>query len=260
MAEHTLLRNSDPAEPPVCDVYSSGEYFADPERHAEDAEFKAEEFAKLLSANPGLGIRSIADVGCGSGAPTIAVVKRMQQAHYHLTYVTGYDVSPHIEAVRHSFIRFVHGDFVESDEFVDLVTLFDVVEHVPDPVTFLKNVGHHALLMCVHLPLDGSFDLGLRDVWRRNLKDPGHLLVLDASAALNLIALAGLRVLDYSYTPSFRSCSGRKTTLAKMVYCFRRIAFLISPWLVAKTLGGVSLMILARTPTHRPATRPNGRA
>jgi SAM-dependent methyltransferase len=236
---------------PAQDPYRAGAYFADPQRHCEDAEFKAREFAKLLASNPGLDIKTLADVGCGSGAPTIAVVRLMQQAGYQLTHASGYDVSPHVKNVSHPFIRFVHEDFTESDEFVDLVTLFDVVEHVPDPITFLKKVARHTSLICLNIPLDASLDLSVRNLWRGNLRDPGHLIILDPPGALNLLAFAGLRVIDYRYTPSFQSCSGHKTPLAKMAYPFRWILYSLSPWLVAKTVGGVSLMVVAQTQSNR---------
>jgi SAM-dependent methyltransferase len=234
------------------DIYTTGAYFADPQRHSEDAAFKAREFAKLLALNPDLDIKKLADVGCGSGAPTIAMVRLMKQAGHQLTHASGYDVSPHIESIRHPFIRFVHGDFTGSDEFVDLVTLFDVVEHVPDPITFLKQVARHTLLICLNMPLDASLNLSLRNLWRGNLRDPGHLIMLDPAGAMNLLAFAGLRVIDYRYTPSFQSCSGHKTLLGKMAYLFRWILYSLSPWLVAKTVGGVSLMVLAQTPSNRP--------
>ncbi|HXB68167.1 MAG TPA: methyltransferase domain-containing protein [Candidatus Acidoferrales bacterium] len=232
----------------ACDLYTSGEYFADPARHSEDGDFKARECVKLLGANRGLEIKSLADVGCGSGAPTIAMVRLMQQAGHQLTRASGYDISPHIEGITHPFIRFVHDDFTETDEFFDMVTLFDVVEHVPDPITFIKQVARHASLICLNIPLDASLNLGLRNLWRRNLRDPGHLIVLDPSGALNLLAFAGLRVIDYRYTPSFRACSGHKTRLGKVAYLFRWFLYSLSPWLVAKTIGGASLMVLAQTP------------
>ncbi len=56
--------------------YSSGGYFQDPARGAEDADFKAAEFLKLfLAARTRLGIdvTSYIDVGCGSGALTTKV-------------------------------------------------------------------------------------------------------------------------------------------------------------------------------------------
>jgi SAM-dependent methyltransferase len=235
---------------PAQDIYTTGAYFADPQRHSEDAGFKVREFAKLLTSNPYLDIKTLADVGCGSGAPTIAVVRVMQELGYQLTHASGYDVSPHVESISHPFIRFVYGNFNESDEFVDLVTLFDVVEHVPDPITFLKQVARHTSLICLNIPLDASLDLSVRNVWRRSLKDPGHLLMLDPAAALNLVAFAGLRIIDYRYTPSFQSCSGRKTLLGKIAYPFRWILYFLSPWLVAKTVGGVSLMVLAQAPSN----------
>lgn len=234
-----------------CDEYRSGEYFTDPDRHSEDGEFKAKEFIQLLRANCALEeIKTFADVGCGTGATTTHMVEQMRGSGYPLTAACGYDVSPHVRNVSHPFIRFVHRDFADSDVFVDLVALMDVVEHVPEPIEFLKKVATHARLIVLHLPLDGSLNQAMRNHFRRNLKDPGHLLVLDPAAALNLIAFAGLRVIDYRYTPCFLAPGSHLTYLEKLLYPIRALLCALSPWLLAKTLGGVSLMVLARTPLY----------
>jgi SAM-dependent methyltransferase len=235
----------------VCDEYRTGTYFSDLHRHSEDGEFKANEFIQLLRANcPLEEIKTFAEVGCGAGATTSHMVEQMRKSGYLLTAARGYDVSPHVRNVIHPFIRFIHQDFTDSDDPVDLVTLLDVVEHVPDPIGFLKKVADHARLIVLHLPLDGSLNLALRNHFRRNLKDPGHLLVLDPASALNLIAFAGLRVIDYRYTPSFIAPGSRQTLLEKLLYPIRRFLSALSPWLVAKTLGGISLMVLAQTPLY----------
>jgi SAM-dependent methyltransferase len=234
------------------DEYRSGEYFRNPERHSEDAEFKARTFVTVLKRNPACnGISTMADVGCGSGAATIAVLTRMTELGFKLSEVVGYDVSPHVVALQHPQVRFVHEDFVAGEGCFDLVTLFDVVEHVPDPVAFLRQVSQRAGFLGLHIPLDDSLNCGARDLYRQTLKNPGHLIALDTASALNLLAFAGLRVVDYEYVFAFQAPSGHATVLSKCLYPVRAALAALSPWLLAKTLGGVSLIALCR-PAHRP--------
>jgi len=237
------------------DEYRSGAYFREPDRHSADAEYKARMFVSLLRRNPGCaGIRTLADVGCGSGAATIAVVADMVELGFELAEAVGYDISPHVASLRHPRVRFVHEDFVASEGAYDLVTLFDVVEHVPDPIEFLRLVSRRARFVGLHLPLDDSLNCAARDLFRSSLRDPGHLIALDTAAALNLLAFAGLRVVDYEYVLGFRAPSAAVTLRSASIYPLRALLAAVSPWLLAKTLGGVSLMVLCRT-----APPPGGR-
>jgi SAM-dependent methyltransferase len=230
------------------DEYRSGAYFRDPDRHSADAEYKAHKFVGVLRRNPACnGISTMADVGCGSGVATIAVMTGLTELGFTIAEAVGYDVSPHVAALRHPEVRFVHEDFVLGERCFDLVTLFDVVEHVPDPVGFLRQVAQRARFVGLHIPLDDSVNRGARDLHRAALKDPGHLIALDTVSALNLLAFAGLRVVDYEYVFGFHAPSGSTTVLSKCVYPLRAALAALSPWLLAKTLGGVSLMVLCRT-------------
>jgi hypothetical protein len=237
-----------PADP----VYASGEYFSDPARHSGDARFKASTFVALLQRNfsaAQTAVDSYADVGSGSGDAVRLVTTGLRAAGFAVTRAVGYDVSPHVATlVPADGVHFVHGDFTDATVFVDLVTLFDVVEHVPEPCEFLKKIGRRCDIVGLHIPLDDSLNAGLRDLFRAKVKDPGHLTFMDGVAALNLLAGAGLRVLDYEYTMSFDAPSGRASTASRALVPLRRLLGRISPWLLSKTLGGASLMVIALTP------------
>lgn len=231
--------------------YANREYFADPDRHREDAGFKARHFLKLflpVARKNSLTISSYADVGCGSGEITKLVADSLRMAGFDLNRARGYDVSPHVRDIRRSGVEYVHADFCKAHECVDLVTLFDVLEHVPDPIRFIELVSARCQVLGFHIPLDNSINIGIRDLFRSKLRNPGHLIFMDTVYALNLLALAGLRVLDYSYTFAFRAPSGRTTVLSKAVLPLRVFLSKISPWLLSKTIGGASLMVVAVTP------------
>lgn len=235
----------------ICPEYSSGEYFSDHRRYADDAPFKAQGFLNLFlrfSTLNSLRINSLIDVGCGSGEVVAILKTRLEENGFDLKTVKGYDVYPGVENLTREGIDYVRADFCRSDDFADLVTLFDVVEHVPDPIGFMARIAQRCNMVALHLPLDNSFNYAVRDRFRSRLRDPGHLLVMDSAYALNLLAMAGLKVVDYDYTHSFQSPSGCCSLLAKVAFPFRYAMARVSPWLLSKTLGGVSMMALALTP------------
>jgi hypothetical protein len=64
-------------------------------------------------------------------------------------------------------------------------------------------------------------------------------------------------VLDYRYTFAFLAPSGRATRASRLLLPIRRLLARLSPWLLARTLGGASLLAIALTPRameHRPGS------
>ncbi|MBI5629264.1 MAG: methyltransferase domain-containing protein [Elusimicrobia bacterium] len=240
-------------DPLIDSEYSSGRYFEDRRRHEEDAEFKARNFAELfkrVAARRGLRVDSYADVGCGSGAAARNVARLLAGQGIVLKSVKGYDVSPHVREMHVEGVELVHGGLDQSRERVDLATLFDVFEHVSDPLGFIGRMSGRCDILGFHIPLDASANVGIRDLFRVKLENPGHLLFMDAAWALNLLTLSGLRVVDYEYTLNFLAPSARRGRWrSRLALPLRTLLAKISPWLVSKTLGGVSLMVVALTPS-----------
>jgi SAM-dependent methyltransferase len=245
----------------VDSAYSSGRYFEQYDRFNKDAQFKAKCFLRLfLRCRDQIDspIRSYVDVGCGTGEIVGKVTDLLNEAGVGLIKVKGYDVSPHVKNIKVKGIEFVHGDFCETSEIVDLVTLFDVFEHVPDPISFIKHVAGRCKIIGFHIPLDDSLNCAIRNLFSKKLHRPGHLIYLDSVFALNLLSLAGLRVIDYDYTFGFLAPSGHKTILSKIVFPFRFLMSKISPWLLSKTIGGASLMVIAKTPKEFASSKSGG--
>ena len=229
------------------DRYRAGAYFSDSSRHSEDAAFKAEAFVKLLGRvgqRTQLRLDTMADVGCGSGH-VAAALRRLMPGIGYSPRIQAWDVSPHVRDLRVEGVEFVHGDFCAAGATVDLVTLFDVFEHVPGPLEFLRQIASRCRWLGIHIPLDDCWNCAFRNLFRDNLRDPGHLIALDTPAALNLLSLAGLVTVDYDYTLGFRTPSGRATLARRVTYPIRAGLAALSPWLLSKTLGGASLMVFA---------------
>lgn len=232
-------------------VYAAGRYFEDPKRHSEDARFKANNFLRLfqrVAKENRIAINSYIDVGCGSGDIVKTISASLRSSGFDLEVVKGYDVSPHIRNITHEGIEFVHGDFSKSNESVDLVSLFDVFEHIPDPISFIKEVSQRCNIIYFHIPLDFNVNNAIRDKFRSKLRSPGHLMFMDSVYALNLLTLSGLRVIDYEYTFGFLAPSGHRSILGRLALPIRLVIAKISPWLLSKTIGGISLSAIAITP------------
>jgi SAM-dependent methyltransferase len=233
-------------------LYLQGEFY-EKSTGSEDASYKVDELCQLIKCNPScLPKREcrVADVGCGTGKTTFLLQGMINNYTGSLPLVDGYDIHPYISKFSdNDSIRFFAGDFCSlAKDVYDLVVLFDVIEHIIDPILFLKEVSAHTSLLAFHIPLDNSIFSLLRNLTRENLTLPGHILVLDLPAAINLLTFSGLRVLDYRYSPGFLSPSGGKTRLQRLMRPFRKVMYKISPYLTQKLLSGVSVTVLAWTP------------
>jgi len=228
--------------------YASGNYFEDPHRHSEDSDFKSKQFLDFFRKIPAFRrITSYADIGCGSGDIVTKISDGLKEDGVSLKEIKGYDISPHVRSLKAKGISFICEDFCETHERVDLVTMFDIFEHVPDPISFIKQSSLNCKIIGFHIPLDYSLNTMIRNMFRSKLSNPGHLVLMDTTWALNLLTLSGLRIIDYQYTFGFLAPSGHKTLKQKLIYPFRYLLAKMCPWLLSKTLGGASLLVLALT-------------
>lgn len=233
---------------PTLEGYSSGRYAR--EYMVDDDVFKASAFLSLFDRAANrykLAPRSYVDVGCLGGGVVEAVTRGLRRRGHPIVTARGYDVSPQTNERGPNAVELVHGDFTTSDENVDLVTMFDVLEHVLQPIEFVRAVAEHCHYVGLHVPLDDSLVNGLLDRYRSRLDYPGHLLYLNPASALNLITHSGLRVVDYSYTFGFEAPSGSLTRRQRVIKPLRSAVARRSPWIASRVLGGVSLMVIAAT-------------
>ncbi len=166
--------------------------------------------AHVLSAKPSA---RILDVGCGAGANARAIRVRHPAAH-----LVGVEPNDHAAGLaREAFDELHHGDAASyldkaSTEAFDAIILSDVLEHVPDPVLFLRELASAPALRnaawIISVPnygvwynrvrtLMGSFDYA----WS-GLYDRTHLRFYTRRTIQELLRYIGLEVQGDSCTPS----------------------------------------------------------
>lgn len=181
--------------------FYTGDYYVFDEDDAHRAARAAQQYAVHLAPIEHFPSRRLLDVGCALGHFSALARDRGWQ-------VVGLDVSP--DAARRATERFGVKVFIgtleehaESLSPFDAVFLGDVIEHVPQPLHFLRNV-HRVLapsgIVCIDTPNWGGF-------WRRwggrhwlGL-NRFHINLFDAASLGKLLTSAGFgQVRAASYT------------------------------------------------------------
>ena len=184
-------------------MYKEGVYFADITRHQEDTDYKVRAISRLLFpilSQLKIPVNSYADVGCGSGGVIKAMKEKLEAEGFKVKDIQGFDVSPHVTQLKEEGIVFKMEDFTTHGDLMDMVTLTDVFEHVPDPVGFIKGVAKNTRIIAFHIPLDDCLSVNFRNLQRAKIKNPGHLIFLNTNSALSLITQSGLKIFDYDYS------------------------------------------------------------
>jgi len=192
----------------------------------------------MLDRHPEIRTRSICDIGCGAGGVLAALGQKLGDAR-----LTGYDVSPQAGALNRRFeseaCEFIEGDpFIDGSVF-DLALALDVVEHVEDCFTFLRQCAAKATWKIYHIPLDTSASMILRGA---NCWDSvGHLHLFTKETALKSVEHSGQQVVDWFLTPVSLERPHRAAT--RLTNLPRR---LLPQMLAARLFGGYSILVLAR--------------
>jgi hypothetical protein len=124
--------------------------------------------------------------------------------------------------------------------------LIDVFEHIEDYLGFLRRVAVIGNRLLCHIPLDMNA-LGVArgrpiSVVREKV---GHLHYFSKDTAIATLRDAGYLVEACRYTAATMELPNR-TFRMKLMKWPRKIAFSISPDFTSRTLGGYSLLVLAK--------------
>lgn len=177
--------------------YINGEYLLkNPDWHICDAEWKAKEVCKIISRND-IKPKNVYDIGCGVGKVGYFIEK------YLKCKVIGYDISPQAVKIAQkvSSIECICADFTKTEtKKSDLILCLDVVEHIQNYQTFLKQIKNRSKYVVFHIPLD---EVILEAEYKIHMREKyGHLVHFTKETALNLLS-ENYRVIDWFYTDDY---------------------------------------------------------
>ncbi len=155
---------------------------------------------ELVKASP----RRVLDVGCGQGE--LGHILRSRGHH-----VTGVDLHPpHFELDEFIQADLAQGLPIPSERRFDVIILADVLEHMAEPLPFLRAAVQHleqggevlvSLPNAVHWSVRGQVAMGRFEYTNKGLLDRGHLRFFTRASAKRLFEAAGLAVRLERSTP-----------------------------------------------------------
>lgn len=227
------------------DVYQSEKYIeAVPTWHAEDSPWKASQILHMLERH-NLKPRTICEVGCGVGGVLAHLQKSMDPA----CIFQGYEISPRAVQIskehENDHLHYQQRDFSrEGDEHFDLLLLIDVMEHVEDYYSFLRNLKPKAEYKLIHLPLELSALSLLRSHALINVRKTYDIHYFTKDLVLAILKDEGYEVLDYFYTP--RAIARATNFKKKLMLLPRKLTYSLHKDFAARVLGGFSLLVLTK--------------
>ncbi|MBV9257194.1 MAG: methyltransferase domain-containing protein [Ktedonobacteraceae bacterium] len=229
------------------DRYRDGTYLEkNPGWHVEESAWKARQIGRMLRLHR-LMPETICDVGCGVGEVLREVQKRVSDR----CTLWGYDISPQAIALSASRaneqLHFKLADIrQEQGVAFDLLLVMDVIEHLEDFFSFLREIQPKSQYKILHIPLDLSVQTLLRRQGLLHVHDTyGHIHYFTKEIALALLQDAGYEVLDSFYTS--RAVEIPTDLLGRKLLRYpRKLLFALHQDFAVRLVGGFSLLVLAR--------------
>lgn len=231
----------------AAELYTAGAYLQEnPLWHTEESFWKAEQVMRMLDRQK-IAPKRICEVGCGAGE----VLKQLQQRLNSDCHLLGCDISPQaIELCRsraNERLRFLLGDITKvPGRFFELILVLDVIEHLEDYFSLLRDIKERALYKIFQIPLDLSVQTILRATpLLRDREKYGHIHYFNKEIALQLLTDVGYQIIDYFYTGvALDLPSSDFRNLAMRIP--RRLIYAINKDMAVRLLGGYRLLILAK--------------
>ena len=210
-------------------------------------------------------IHTYADIGgCfGFGANSMAFQIFKFQGNYPETKV--FEISSdfiNIGKRLFPYIDFIQNDFrsgKEIQEVFDLVTMFDVIEHIPDPISFLSVVASHARFALIITPMEagGIWFWKRHPIKQGTEHEDGHVNFFTPETYLELLKKSGLELINgrcvHAIAPQnaenilYLETTSHKKPLAKRIGITLLDYKLLPYYLVRKIYGGGVYICLVRS-------------
>ena len=161
-------------------------------------------------------IKNLLDIGCGSGILLAAIKKSGIVADLH-----GLDISKYAAQHASQFAKIFTGDLTTAnylkDQF-DVVVSHHVIEHVPDPLLFVKNIKKILKKNGILILATPDFDSATARLFGakyRMLHDPTHINLFSNDSMHRLLRDNSFDI-DYVEYPYFKTKFFNKESLKKL--------------------------------------------
>jgi len=229
-------------------MYTDGNYLKNnPTWDVEDAPWKADLIFRMLEKNR-IRPASICEVGCGCGEILFQLQKKLPRS----TQLTGYEISPQaIELCKersNERLTFCLKNYCdERDNSCDLILLIDVIEHLEDYFSFLRDIKPKSPYKILHIPLE-MFVLAIlhQQFLVGQRRKVGHLHYFSGDIVLQMLRDMGYEVVDYQYTAGY-SLPRKYGLIDKMLKIPRSLLFPCCPDFTVRFFGGYSLLVLVKS-------------
>jgi Methyltransferase domain len=231
-------------------IYENQQYIHQNESwHIEDSPWKAQKIYKLLNENS-ICPQTCCEIGCGAGEILVQLSKLMAEE----TTFMGYDISPQLEILweerKNQKISFSKKNFMDCDNYYDVLMCIDVVEHIEDYIGFLRKIKDKGNYKIFNFPLEiFAVKALLAYKFIDSKKKYGHLHYFNKEICIEVLKDLDFKIIDYFYASGsmdLASVSSSLSQSSKLLNIPRFILSKISVDLTAKLLGGYSLFILAQ--------------
>ncbi|MGJ3230758.1 MAG: class I SAM-dependent methyltransferase [Oceanicaulis sp.] len=223
-------------------IYSDGRYIAlNPDWHAGRQPWKARHVLKGLNA-AGLAPKTICDVGCGTGI-AVAIVAEELGAQRAVGFEPSSDAPPDDAALTR--VEFRREDATKASETFNCAMMLDVFEHVEDMFQFLRDARSLSDYFVFHIPLDANCLTVLRSGFMGPRRSLGHLHYFTDESACATLRDCGYDIIHSHFTKAGWDGPGRNAW--SPLNLARRIVYAVSPRFAHRLLGGLSLLVVART-------------
>ena len=231
-------------------MYTTDEYLEkNPTWHVEDSPWKARQILRIMARNR-LMPRTICEVGCGAGE----ILRQLQEKMEQPCTLWGYEISPQAFALcqrrENESLHFKLADFLqEKDVFFDLILLIDVIEHLEDYCSFLREIKPRSQYKILHIPLEFTLSAVVRGSLINERRIFGHLHHFSQDIALQMLKDLDYQVLDYFYTPWILELPAKVTTSEikrQLLLLPRKLSFALRKDLAVRLFGGWSLLVLIK--------------
>lgn len=232
------------------DYYDSD--YTDESFHEEDTEIKLRKIFRILPTN--LEVRSLMDLGCGTGKIGTAVAARLGCARIVFADLST-AAMPLIEGEGMKVVTDAE-QIPLPDGCLDMTIMADVLEHVPDPERALAEQRRLTRYLLLKLPLDGALLRRLyiallqvrhgEDYWK---KVYGHVNRYTRRTLLASLAEHGFEplVVDVSDEPS-----NSATPFEKVLHGIQTLGSRVLPASWFEILFGGDITIVAENRNRRP--------